>query len=290
MALETTITTVTEMIPTIVSNSLLEVEEGDVVLPLVTVMPFPGQGVVHSTPIISKLASEADDSLSNQAIDSGTYTGSPSQATVGVHGITVFLKELAVIASVGDLYAIAGQLIGQAVATRRDTDLVTLFSSITAIEGDANEDIVPADFFSAFNKLRIQNAPLPYYMVLHPGHIWSSIGITAAFANVADANHYSYAAAGGVGSVGEDIMRNGFAGKMFGFDIFSDSNIPVTSRSGSGCAFSRQVIKYTPKREFRVDVLYNGPEVGWQVSGTEMWGEAILKNNFGVEMQFNTSP
>jgi len=290
MANETTITTVTEMIPTIVSNSLLEIEEGDVVLPLIKTIPFPGVGVVHSTPIISKLTSEADDSLANQAIDSGTYAGSPSQATVGVHGLTVFLKELAVIASVGDLPEIAGQLLGQAIVTRRDSDLVGLFSSITAIEGDANEDIVPADYFSAFNKLRIQNAPQPYSMVLHPGHIWSGVGIVNSFANVADANHYPYAAAGGPGSVGEDWMRNGWAGRMFGFDMYADSNIAVTSRSGSGCAFSRDAFKYTPKREYRVDVLYSGPEVGWQVSGTEMWGEAILKNNFAVEMQFNTSP
>jgi hypothetical protein len=287
---ETTVTTMTEAIPVAVSAALLEIEEGDVIKPLVTNVAFPGPGIVHSTPIISKLVSESDDSLANQEIDSGTYTGSPSQATVGVHGITVFLKELAVIGTVDDLMAVAGQLIGQGIVTRRDKDLAALFTSITAIEGTANTDILPSHFFSAFNKLRIQNAPMPYYMVIHPGHIWSAIGITKAFSNVASANNYPYAAAGGPGSVGEDIMRNGFAGKMFGFEIYSDSNLTVTSRNASGAAFSREAIKYVPKRGFVVDVLRSGPEVGWQVTGSEMWGEAILKNNFGVEMQFNTSP
>ena len=285
---ETTTTTMTESIPTAVSAALLEIEEGDVVRPLVRTYPFPGPGIVHSTPIISKLLSEADDSLANQAIDSGTYTGSPSQATVGVHGSTVFLKEIAVLGTVDDLMAVAGQLIGNSIVTRRDLDLVTLFTSITAIEGDINEDIVPANFLSAFNKLRIQKAPMPYHMVLYPAHIWSDVGVNTWFSNVADSAHYSYAVAGGPGSVGEDIMRNGFAGRIFGFDLYSDANIVVTSNNASGCAFSRDAFKYVPKREFRIDAWYQNNEVGWQVSGTEMWGEAVLKNNFGVEMQMNT--
>lgn len=285
---ETTSTTMTEAIPTAVSAALLEFEEGDVVRPLVRTYPFPGPGLVHSTPIVSKFTAEADDSLANQAMDSGTYTGSPSQATVGVHGSTVFLKEIAALGTVDDLMAMAGQLIGQSLVTRRDLDLVTLFTSITAIEGDANEDIIPADIFSAFNKLRIQLAPMPYYLVMYPGHIWASNGIQSFFANVADANHYPQA--GGVGTVAEDFTRSGFAGMLFGMNLFSDANIVVTSRNASGAAFSRDAIKYVPKRDFRVDVLFSGPEVGWQVTGTEMWGEAVLKNNFGVEMQFNTAP
>ena len=284
---ETTSTTYTEGIPTAVTASLLEMEEGDVIRPLVKTMPFPGPGLVQSTPIVSKLASESDDSLSNQAVDSGTYTGSPSQATVGVHGSTVFLKEIAVLGAVDELMAVAGQLIGQSIVTRRDLDLATLFTSLTQNEGGANTDIVPADLFAAYNFLRVRMVPLPYNLVLYPGHIWSAVGLIELFSNVADANHFSYAAAGGPGSVGEEFMRNGYAGKIFGFDLFADANILVTSNNASGAAFGRNALKYVPKRDFRIDVLYSGQEVGWQVTGTEMWGEAVLKNNFGDEMQFN---
>ena len=44
---ETTSTTYTEGIPTAVSASLLEMEEGDVVRPLVRTYPFPGPALVH---------------------------------------------------------------------------------------------------------------------------------------------------------------------------------------------------------------------------------------------------
>lgn len=285
---ETTATTMTEAIPTVVSASLLEFEEQSIITPLIANYAFPGPGVVHSTPIISKLTSEADDSLANQAIDSGTYTGSPSQATTTVYGSTVFLKEIAVLGTVDDLMAVAGQLIGNSVATKQDAVLAALFTSITAIEGSANSSITPANIFSAYSKLRQAYAPAPYNLVVHPGHIWSSIGIVNFFSNVADSAHYS--GGGGVGSVGEDFVRKGFAGQCFGFDLYADANIAVTSRAGSGCAFSRDAFKIVTKRDYRVDVLYSGPEVGWQVSGTKLFGTAVLKNNFGVEMQFNTTP
>lgn len=287
---ETTTTTMTEAIPTAVSAALLEMEELNVIEPLCTSYPFPGPGIVHSTPIISKLTSETDDSLANQAIDSGTYTGSPSQATVGVFGATVFLKEIAVLGTVDDLMAVAGQLIGQCIMSKKDATLAALLTSFTQNEGSANANLTPGDLFDAYNFLRTRVAPLPYNLVLHPGHIWSGVGLINFFSNVADSSHFSQGAGGGMGSVGEDFLRNGFSGRLFGFDLYADANIAVTSRAGSGAAFSRTGIKVVPKRAFRIDVLFSGPEVGWQVSGSEMWGDAILKNNFGDEMQFNTSP
>ena len=285
---ETTTTTMTESIPTAVSMALLEITEGQVIAPLIRNYAFPGAGIVHSTPIVSRLTFESDDSLANQAIDSGTYTGSPSNATVTVYGSTVFLKEIAVLGTVDDLMAMAGQLIGQEAVTKKDAVLAALLTSFTQNEGNANVAIAPADLFDAYKFLRTNLAPLPYNLVLHPGHIWSSVGLINFFANTADASHFS--SGGGVGSTGENFVSNGFSGRVFGFDLYADVNIAVTSRTGSGAAFSRDGMKLVQKRDFRIDVLYSGPEVGWQVSGTEMFGSAILKNNFGDEMQFLTAP
>ena len=285
---ETTTTTMTESIPTAVSAALLEITEGQIIAPLVLNYDFSGQpGIVHSTPIVSRLTSESDDSLANQSIDSGTYTGSPSNATVGVYGSTVFIKEIAALGTVDDMMAMAGALIGQEAVTKKDAVLAALFTSITQNEGSANVAIAPADLFDAYKFLRTNIAPLPYSLVLHPGHIWSSVGLINFFSSVADSSHFS--SAGGVGSTGENFVSNGFSGRVFGFDLYADANIAVTSRTGSGAAFSRQAIKLVQKRDFRIDVLYSPNEVGWQISGTEVFGAAILKNNFGDEMQFLTA-
>jgi hypothetical protein len=267
-----------------VASALLELEEGDVIRPLVTNIPFPGPGIIHQTPFIQKLASEADDSLASQALDSTTSDEtSPSAATVGVHGAYVQLKELAQLASVDDMAAVAGKLIGQCIVTRRDLDLVTLFASLSTNQGGAGTNIAPADLYDAYGSLRTYFAPLPYHLVLHPQQIWSSVGLISLFDNSSDAIQTQ-----GPGTVGEDFARYGFAGMALGFNLWADANIVLTSYNGSGAAFSAEAIKYVSKRGFRIDIQADAPEIATKIVGSEIWGEAILRNKHGNEMQFDT--
>jgi len=281
---DTTTTTLSEAIPTIVASALLELEEGDVVRPLVTNVPFPGPGVTHQTPFVQKLTSEADDSLESQALDSSTNDEtSPSEATVGVHGAYVQLKEIAQLGTLDDMAAVAGKLIGQCIVTRRDKDLVTLFASLTTNQGAAATNIAPADLYDAYGSLRTYFAPLPYHLVMHPLQIWSSVGLISLFDNSADAIQTQ-----GPGTVGEDFARYGFAGMALGFNLWVDANITLTNNNGSGAAISREAIKYVEKRPFRIDIESDASEVATKIVGTEIWGEAVLRNKHGNEMQFDT--
>ena len=285
LGVDTTTTTLTECIPTIVANALLELDEGDVIRPLVTNVAFSGPGVVHQTPFISRLTSEADDSLTGQALDSTTSDEtSPSAATVGVHGAYVQLKEIANLGSVDDMAAVAGKLIGQCVTVRRDLDLATLFTSFTTNAGGQNTDPTPGALYSAYGSLRTYHAPLPYNLVMHPLQVYRATGLISLFDNSSDA----IGGAGNPGSVAEDWARNGFAGMFMGFTLWLDANIAITSNNASGAVFSREGIKFVQKRPFRIDIQSDVAEVADRIVGTEMWGEAILRNKSGVEMQFDT--
>ncbi len=214
MAGESTATTLTEAIPTIVEIALLEVDDGDIIRPLVRNVAFPGPGLVHQTPFIPRLTAEADDSLANQALDSGgSDETSPSSATVGVHGSTVQLKEIAMLGTPTDLIAAAGTLIGQSLAKRRDLDLATLFASFTPNEGGANNDISVDDLYGAYKSLRQGIAPLPYNLVITPGQMYGTVGLIQLFEAVADKIQNSYP-----GSPTDDIARNGWSGRVLGFD------------------------------------------------------------------------
>lgn len=284
MAGESTTTTVTEMIPTIVEAALLELDDGDIIRPLVRNIPFAGPGIVHNTPFITRLTAETDDSLANQALDSGgSDETSPSAATVGAHGATVHLKDLAVMGSVGDLAMAAGQLIGQCLVVRREADLAALFSSFTPNLGDANEDIVAADLYNAYKNLRAGQATFPFNLVVTPGQFWGSAGIITLLQLDATNGIQSH----GLGTVGEDIARNGWTGRILGFDVYTSTNITTTSNNASGAAFSRDAIKYVEKRGIQIESDREILEVGNRITGTGYWGEAILRNKHGVEMQFN---
>jgi len=281
---ETTTTTLDEAIPTIVESALLELDDGDIIRPLVKNISFPGPGVVHQTPFIKRLTAETDTNLANQAVDSTTSDEtSPSAATVGEHGATVLIKDLARMGSVTDVAVAAGQLIGQSLVVRREKDLAALFSSFTPNQGDADEDIVVADLYAAYLSLREGNAPLPYNLVITPGQFWGTVGIITMMETVSGKIQSQ-----ALGSVQEDLARNGFTGKILGFDIYTTTNITTTSNNASGAAFSANAIKYVEKQGIKMEVDRQiVGEVGDQVTGTGFWGEAILRNKFGVEMQFN---
>lgn len=282
---ETTTTTVTEAIPTIVEAALLELDDAEVIRGLVRNVPFTGPGVIHQTPFITRLTAETDDNLANQALDAGgNDETSPSSATVGSHGATVLLKDLAQMGSVSDLAVAAGQLIGQCLGVRREADLAALFASFTPNVGAANVDITAADLYAAYNSLRQGQATFPFNLVLTPGQFWGGAGLITLLQLDATNGIQSH----GLGTVGEDIARNGWTGRILGFDVYTSTNITTTSNNASGAAFSRDAIKYVEKRGIMIEVdrVIVG-EVGDQITGTGHWGEAILRNKHGVEMQFN---
>jgi len=280
---DTTTTTLTEAIPTIVASALLELDEGNIVQPLVTDVPFPGAGVIHQTPFIRRLAAEADDSLASQAMDAGTSDEtSPSSATVGVHASYIQLKDIAALGTIDDMAAVAGQLIGQSLVVRKDLDLVTLFTSFTTNQGSSTTTaFAPADLYDAYGSLRRYYAPLPYHLVLHPTQIWSSTGLIVLFDNSSDAIQSR-----GLGTVGEDFARFGFAGMAMGFNLWVDANIVYNTANGSGAAFSRQAIKNVRKRDFMIEIERDSAEVANKIVGSEIRGEAVLRNLHGNEMQF----
>lgn len=279
----TTSSTINETVPTIVASALLELDEGNIVAPLVTDVPFPGPGLTHQTPFIARLTAEADDTLDDQSMESsGSDETSPSTCDVGVHGAYINLKDIATVTSGSDLAALAGQLIGQCLVVRRDLDLITLFTSITANVGAATTAaMAPADLYDAYGSLRKNHAPLPYHLVLHPLQIWSGYGLAVLFDNSSDAIQTH-----GLGTVGEDWARYGFAGMAMGFNLWADANIPWTTAAGSGCAFSRAAFKNVRKRDFQIEVQREAENVADKIVGSEIRGEAILRNKHGVEFQF----
>jgi len=73
-----------------------------------------------------------------------------------------------------------------------------------------------------------------------------------------------------------------------GFNLWVDANVTMTNNNGSGAAISREAIKYVQKRPFRIDIESDASEVATKIVGTEIWGEAILRNKHGNEMQFDS--
>lgn len=280
---DSTVTTLAEVIPTIVAAALLELDEGNVIEPLITNIDFPGPGILHQTPFINRIVAEADDDLQSQTLEaSASDETSPSAATVSVHGAYVRLKDLAQLGSIGDMAAVAGQLIGQCLVVRKDLDLATLFATLATDQGSTTSAaIAPADLYDAYGDLRAAYAPLPYHLVLHPSQIWNTNGLIVLLDNSSDALQSH-----GLGTVGEDFARSGFSGMIMGFNLWADGNIAMTTASGSGAAFSRAVMKNVRKRGLQIEIERDSTVVADKIVGTDIRGEALLRDKHGNEMQF----
>lgn len=280
---DSTTTTLAEVIPTIVSAALLELDEGNVIEPLVTNIDFPGPGILHQTPIINRILAEEDSDLASQTMEaSGSEETSPSAATVAVHGAYVRLKDLAQLGSIGDMAAVAGQLIGQCLVVRRDLDLATIFTTLATDQGSTTSTpFAPADLYDAYGSLRGSYAPLPYHLVMHPSQIWAANGVIELLDNSSDALQSH-----GLGTVGEDFARFGFSGMIMGFNLWADGNVAMTTASGSGAAFSKAVMKNVRKRGLQIEIERDAQYVADKIVGTEIRGEAILRDKHGNEMQF----
>ena len=282
---DTTTTTVLESIPTIIGAALLELSEGNVVAPLITQIDFPGPGYIHQTPFVERiLATQADaPTLGVIEMTGSDETSASASCTVAVHSVWVQLKDLANLASQEDLAALAGQIIGNAIVTRRDLDLVTLFASFTIEQGGKLiTQMTPADLYDAYGSLRTYHAALPYHLVLNPSQIWNNLGIISFFDNSSDAMQSA-----GLGTVGEDFARAGFAGMVMGFNLWSDTNITFTSTANCiGAAFSKEALKQVYKRGLLIEVDRDLPYLATQIVGSEIRGETVLRNKSANQMQF----
>jgi len=204
-----------------------------------------------------------------------------------VHNASVLLKDIASLGTVGDLAAIAGQLIGQCLITQKEADLISIFTTLSTNQGTTatSTNLAPADLYDAYGSLRGSYAPLPYNLVMGADLIWSSVGLISLFDNSADAVQTQ-----GLGTVGEDWARNGYAGMALGFSIFADGNITAdASYISDGIAFSKAVAKNVIKRGFQIEVDRDITEVGTEIVGTDIRGEAILRQKHGNLMSFATT-
>lgn len=251
MAISTS-TTLTEIIPEIISAAKYTLQKTEVIRPLVDNYSLVGKpGLTIQLPIFA-VAGEAGDAVEGTdyttitTIDSGS--GTSLTATMIKH---IFqLTDLADMGSQENMPEKIGNMLGQSVAAKIDTDLAALFTGFSQTVAGAATALTPAHFEEAQQYLRQAFAPPPYNFVGGVKQIWGQKGISKLFTT--NANYQSFA--GSVpGSVAEDITRNGFAGTILGITIYSNPGIVEDGDNDvPGGFFSREAIAYLKKTDLRV--------------------------------------
>ena len=210
---------------------------------LVSMKACQSGAVIARFPVYSNLASsnvqacnagaEGDTDPTGRAI-----TVAPSDIEVLRYVTAAHLTDLAVHGNSMSLYSDAGQILGNAMAAKFDNVVSTLFDGFTGNAIDSSDNAMSlADWFTAIQYLREDNAQTPYNAVLSVGQVWGAYGLST----LVGSGDFSAQA-----QKGDEFLNAGYISSLAGVGIYYTpelvENLSASSNCAKGAMFSKQAL------------------------------------------------
>lgn len=275
MANETTSTTLDDLFANIILQARFTAEEQSIMLGLVT--RYDIGNVAGKTVQVPKYPAISAADLTEGTDMSATQVSTSSvTVTVGEVGAQVVLTDLAAMGA-GNPAAELGTVLGNAIATKMDQDLIALFDGFSTSLGATTQEITVADIFNAASRLKAAKAPGQYSAVLHPYQAYQlKANMTNTFANPNG------------GDLQNEAMRTGFIGTVAGVNIYESANVTIDGSGDSkGAVFAPEAIAIAMKRDFNIETERNASLRAFELNATAVYGVAELDDSYGVEMYFD---
>lgn len=273
----TTTSTLDDLFVNIVAQARYTAEEQSLLRNLVTLYNIegtPGKTVqVPKYPTITAAGlTEGTD------MEAGAVSTSSVTVTVGEVGASVLLTDMAAMGA-GDPATELGVVLGSAIATKMDKDIIALFDGFSSSLGSAGTEITVADMFKAAATLRANKVRGRIAAVLHPYQAYAlKANLTNTFANPSG------------GDLQNEAMRNGYVGTIAGIDIFESANLTIDANGDAkGAVFAPEAIALAMKRDFRIEPQRDASNRAWELNATAIYGVGELDDSYGVEMFFDAA-
>jgi len=275
MANETTTTTLDDLFVNIVAQARFTAEEQSLLRNLVTVYNIDAQpGVTIQVPKYPAVS--AADLTEGTDMSATQVSTSSISITVAEVGAQVFLTDMAAFGA-GNPADELGTVLGNAIATKMDTDVIGLFDGFSDSLGGTTTELTAAYLFQAAAKLRAAKAPGRLVGVFHPYQTYAlKANLTNTFANPNG------------GDLQNEAMRSGYVGTIAGIDIFESANVTVDgSGDAKGAVFAPEAIAMAMKRDFNLEPERDASNRGFELNATAIYGVGELDDAYGVEMYFD---
>lgn len=270
----TTSSTLDDLFVNIVAQARYTAEEQSLMRSLVTMYDI---GNVAGTTIqVPKYPSiSAADLTEGTDMTSTTVSTSSVSIAVGEVGAQVFLTDMAAMGA-GNPAEELGTVLGNAIATKMDQDLIALFDGFSTSFGSTGTELTVADIFKAAATLRNNKVSGRMVAVLNPLQAYAlKANLTNTFANPNG------------GDLQNEAMRNGYVGSIAGVDIFESANVAVDGGDAKGAVFAPEALALAMKRDFVIEPQRDASNRGWELNATAVYGVGELDDNYGVEMYFD---
>ena len=268
----TTSATLDDLFVNIVAQARFTAEEQSLMLGLVTQYNIAGQaGKTVQVPKYPAITA-ADLTEGTAPSDTDVSTSSVTVTCAEV-GNSVLLTDLAAMGA-GNPAEELGTVLGNAIATKIDSDLIGLFSGFSSALGAAGAEITVADLFKAAATLRAAKVTGSMAAVVHPFQAYQlKAGLTNTFANPNG------------GDLQNEAMRNGYVGSIAGVDIYESANVSIDgSDDAVAGVFAPEALAIAIKRDFNLETQRNATRRGTEMVATAIYGVAELDDSFGVKI------
>jgi N4-gp56 family major capsid protein len=220
----------------------------------------------------------AADLTEGTDMSSTTVSTSSVSISVGEVGAQVVLTDLAAMGA-GNPAEELGTVLGNAIATKMDADLIALFDGFSTALGAAAQEITVADLFKAAATLRNNKAQGEIFAVVNPFQAYQlKANLTNTFANPNG------------GDAQNTAMVNSYVGTIAGIDVYESANVTVDgSGDAKGAVFSREALAIAMKRDFQIEAQRDASLRAFELNATAIYGVGELDDSYGVEMLFDAT-
>ena len=273
------------LLEVIEAEAILKFSEASVSVPLVkqkseakadqiTFMAYnAGSAVVNSTDVVNTAEGTVTPST---ALDSEKKT-----ITLDMYSVMLPIYDEAKLSNADDLYANAGALAGNAMASKLDFLVNANMANFSNVVGSASTTIDVDDLFQCLAHLKQNSAPGQPNAVLDPRQIWGTYGIHNDLITQAQ-----FAGSG----IQDEGARSGFVSRIAGIGIHSSPEFTAPVSSGSvssvkGGVFVQDAIGFGYAGEMmRIEEYREGSFLRSNIVVSSFCGSTEIIDGYGVEM------
>lgn len=260
----------TDYIQKIYEDAMFVARDNELMSNLVT--NLSGQGIA---PRVSSEYSSANISAINDDDDLTSQSFKPSvlsTLTPSEVGAQYLVTDQRMESDPMGVMAASAQELGFAIANKIETDLISNFSSFTGgTAGVAGSALTWGRFFAAVAQLRTQNAPGPYYAVLHP-YQWHDLSKEAAVSGMQNTPQF-----------GDAVMQNRVVARAAGVTIFESSNITAGTAAVAG-VFAPMALALDIRRAPRIERERDASRRADEINLSAVYAHGVWRPKFGVKL------
>ena len=271
----TTSSTLDDLFVAIVAQARFTAEEQSLMRNLVTMYNIDGQAgktvQVPKYPSISAAALTEGSDMTSTAVSTSSVS-----ITVAEVGAQVLLTDLAAMGA-GNPADELGTVLGNAIATKMDQDLIALFDGLSTSLGGTTTELTVAALFQAAATLRANKVTGRIVGVFHPYQTYAlKANLTNTMVNP------------NAGDLQNEAMRTGYVATIAGIDIFESANVAIDGSGDSkGAIFSPQAFALAMKRDFNIEPQRDASNRAFELNATAIYGVGELDDSYGVEMYYD---